>query len=274
MQFANVDGRRELPTPKLKGTCPLCGDAVLAKCGTKKVWHWAHAGRLHCDPWWENETEWHRAWKGCFPANQREIVRFDAKGEKHVADVLTAGGVVLEFQNSAMSATEMAARESFYGEMYWIVNAQQFASRFEILWPLPSPDSAIGKDAVFSVGASPCFWRRSEQPNFKPHDLVRIHSMTEIGEEVAREYEGHHVFRWKNARDVWFGAGAPVLLDFGDQTLWRLAVFSADHGPSCVRWMYKEEFVSQQGGDPALLAVPAGQDPIVTDPFRVGKPWG
>lgn len=77
----------------------MCGDLVQAKCGTKVVWHWAHKGRLHCDPWWENETDWHRAWKARFPEECREIVRFDEKGEKHVADVLTKRGMVIEFQN-------------------------------------------------------------------------------------------------------------------------------------------------------------------------------
>lgn len=54
------------------------------------MWHWAHKGRLPCDPWWEPETEWHRMWKDYFPSQNQEVVHFDAAtGEKHVADVKT-----------------------------------------------------------------------------------------------------------------------------------------------------------------------------------------
>ena len=46
-------------------------------------------GRRFCDPWWENETEWHRAWKDQFPADWQEIVHHAEDGEKHIADVKT-----------------------------------------------------------------------------------------------------------------------------------------------------------------------------------------
>jgi hypothetical protein len=78
-------------------------------------WHWSHAGTRHCDPWWENETDWHRRWRSYFPEAEREIVHFDDVGEKHVADVKTSRGMVIEFQHSAMPPDELRARETFYG---------------------------------------------------------------------------------------------------------------------------------------------------------------
>jgi hypothetical protein len=86
------------------------------------MWHWAHKGRLSCDPWWENETEWHRNWKEKFPVDWQEVVAFAPTGEKHIADVKTSHGLVIEFQHSVLDPDELAAREAFYGEMIWIVD--------------------------------------------------------------------------------------------------------------------------------------------------------
>ncbi len=93
------------------------------KCGQLKVWHWAHRSVRHCDPWWENETPWHRGWKNQFPADWQEKVDRSDSGEKHVADVKTNSGVVLEFQHSPLPLNERAAREAFYRNMVWVVRA-------------------------------------------------------------------------------------------------------------------------------------------------------
>ncbi|ANO50047.1 hypothetical protein BA177_01355 [Woeseia oceani] len=85
--------------------------------------HWAHKGRRHCDPWWENETLWHREWKGHFPAEWQEICLNDADtGERHIADVRAENGIVVEFQHSFMRREEMVAREAFYKNMVWVVD--------------------------------------------------------------------------------------------------------------------------------------------------------
>jgi len=41
--------------------------------------------------------------------------------------------LVIELQNSAISLAEIQARERFYGNMVWIVNAGRFAQRFFLL---------------------------------------------------------------------------------------------------------------------------------------------
>lgn len=63
MQFALVDEKRVEAFPNGRGACPSCGSSMIAKCGSRNVNHWAHNGRRNCDPWWENETPWHREWK-------------------------------------------------------------------------------------------------------------------------------------------------------------------------------------------------------------------
>ena len=95
---------------------------MTAKCGEIKVWHWAHRGRRRCDPWWENETEWHRRWKGRFPDDWQEVRQKAADGEWHIADVKTERGWVLEFQHSYIKPEERRSRDAFYGKLIWVVD--------------------------------------------------------------------------------------------------------------------------------------------------------
>lgn len=87
MRFALSEDKRVEATPGAVGLCPGCGAPLIAKCGSKKVWHWAHKGQRHCDDWWEPETGWHRSWKSYFPADWQEVPSRDKAGELHIADV-------------------------------------------------------------------------------------------------------------------------------------------------------------------------------------------
>ncbi|MCC7254184.1 competence protein CoiA family protein [Hyphomicrobium sp.] len=122
MKFAHVSGCRREAETSLIGTCPVCGNAVIARCGTQRAWHWAHRSRRSCDPWWENESDWHRSWKNHFPADWQEIVHSGPYGQRHIADVKTAAGLVLEFQHSPLAPMERHARETFYRNMVWVVD--------------------------------------------------------------------------------------------------------------------------------------------------------
>jgi hypothetical protein len=126
MRYATVNNTRTEASPGLHGVCPCCNSAVVAKCGTFKIWHWAHKSKEACDPWWESESDWHRAWKKCFPVASQEVIRFDdGSGEKHVADVLTPGGTAIEFQSYPMDEAEIESRELFWGKMVWVVNGRK-----------------------------------------------------------------------------------------------------------------------------------------------------
>ena len=122
MRFAILDGKKVEATPKAKGLCPNCGSELIARCGRVKVWHWAHKGNPPCDPWWENETEWHRSWKGQFPVDWQEVTHRAESGEKHIADVKTDQGWVLEFQHSYIKPGERRARDAFYLNLVWVVD--------------------------------------------------------------------------------------------------------------------------------------------------------
>ncbi|WP_421997068.1 competence protein CoiA [Roseovarius confluentis] len=125
MKYAFVDGRRREPEPGLTGLCPGCKSDMVAKCGPVRTWHWAHKGMLHCDHWWENETEWHRRWKNNFPSDWQEVVHFGPSKERHIADVKTPHDLVIEFQHSRLDAQERVSREAFYQKMIWVVDGNR-----------------------------------------------------------------------------------------------------------------------------------------------------
>jgi Competence protein CoiA-like family len=122
MKFAVVERELREAAPDLSAECQACGAAMIARCGRVRVWHWAHRGARICDSWWEPETEWHRAWKNHFPKSWQEIIHPSESGEKHIADVKTESGVVLEFQHSSLCPEERESRESFYQNMVWVVD--------------------------------------------------------------------------------------------------------------------------------------------------------
>lgn len=123
MRFALIDNKRVEAQPKQQGLCPNCSQPVIAKCGDKKVWHWAHRTIKTCDNWWEPETEWHRNWKNNYPTEWQEIMLFDEQTEeKHFADIRTIHNLVIEFQHSHIDPNERISREKFYKNMVWVVD--------------------------------------------------------------------------------------------------------------------------------------------------------
>ena len=151
MKFARVDGNRQEAQPGLSGECPGCGQPMVAKCGEIRVPHWAHKGRRVCDPWWENETPWHRAWKDQFPVEWQEVVQHAKDGERHIADVKTDRDWVIEFQHSYLNPPEHRARDAFYPKLVWVVDgtrrgrdAKQFIEAFNNgVWVVAKPPIVI-----------------------------------------------------------------------------------------------------------------------------------
>ncbi|MGN8224618.1 competence protein CoiA [Gracilimonas sp. BCB1] len=121
MKYALVNNKTEA-TEGARGICPSCGSKMIAKCGEKKAHHWAHLKSNSCDNWWENETAWHRNWKSHFPVEWQEVVHTSGNGEKHIADVKTDYGWVLEFQHSYIKPKERRARDTFYSKLIWIID--------------------------------------------------------------------------------------------------------------------------------------------------------
>ncbi len=129
-KFAIVDGKKTEAHKGLHGQCPVCGNPVIAKCGEKKAHHWAHESVQDCDSWWENKGEWHRKWQDSFDNDWQEIV-VEENGERHIADIKTPDGLVIEFQHSPMSMEEQRKREKFYKNMIWVVDCSNSKNAYK-----------------------------------------------------------------------------------------------------------------------------------------------
>lgn len=125
MKYALVDGQPRAALPGFRGECAICSEPVIPKSGTIRVAHWAHLSGDGVDHRWERETPWHRDWKECFPGEWHEVIHQASDGKRHIADVKTEHGRVIEFQNSPISEDERRSREEFYRPMWWVVNGRR-----------------------------------------------------------------------------------------------------------------------------------------------------
>jgi competence protein CoiA len=178
LKFALVEGERREARPLLSGRCDYCGQAMVAKCGPLRAWHWSHRGSRACDLWSEPETEWHRAWKGQFPSDWQEIVQQSENGERHRADVKTKNDVIIEFQHSNLVREEREARETFYQNLVWVIDGLKrvrdrkrfFASLKErsilkanpLTFSLASNEGALLRD--WAGNSSPVFFDFGDNP--------------------------------------------------------------------------------------------------------------
>jgi len=256
MEIALVSGERMAPVSGGRGLCPQCGSIVIAKCGPRVMHHWAHFGRRNCDPWWETETPWHRAWKALFPEEWREVSHVAEDGEIHRADIKTSTGIVVEIQNSPMSDAERISREQFYRNLVWVVNGDHFRNNFDLYHILPDPTSDIAQDLIWEKakrhmhGANRgIFFRFSEVKKEYPEVTRATHScggfyhfMHEIEGDVQAVYRGHMQYDWVRPRRTWLDASCPVYIDFGEEWLARLETYD-ETGLPTVRLVSKKKFV-------------------------------
>lgn len=159
MQFAERDNKRITASPGEKGTCPLCQQEMIAKCGDIKIWHWAHKSLDICDEFKEPETEWHRKWKEHFSEKQREVI-IKKGNDYHIADIKNQHEMVIEFQNSPISFDDIRKRESFYtpsvypNRMLWVFNCKDSVDKMErtasgIRWYAPKRNWKYCRQPVY-----------------------------------------------------------------------------------------------------------------------------
>lgn len=168
MKFSLVNGERREAKSGISGTCPNCEKPMIAKCGEKKIHHWSHKGRLECDPWWENETQWHRNWKAHFPTEWQEIIQYAENGEKHIADVKTNQDWVIEFQHSYLKPEERKARNKFYKKLVWVVDGKRLQGDEKRLLKALNSGTPIGPSRRISPDECSLVndWNGSQAPVF------------------------------------------------------------------------------------------------------------
>ena len=113
-------------------------------------------------------------------------------GEKHIADVRTPHGLVIEVQNSPLHPEEMRSRERFYKKTVWIVNGDRRG--------VDGHEETLDR-SYFNMG------RSSEPIRYDPLAFtVEWHGKSKL------------LHKWNKAT-------ADVYLDFGDGVLWKLDSF-------------------------------------------------
>lgn len=122
VKFAILNGLRVWPEKGLVGAiCPICRQPVFARCGEIRLPHWAHKSVIDCDPWKEDETQWHRDWKDLFGDMQEQV--HENGGVRHMADVKAPDGTIVEFRHSVINDEGKRTRAAFFGNrMLWVVD--------------------------------------------------------------------------------------------------------------------------------------------------------
>ncbi|CAN5444394.1 hypothetical protein BH10BAC5_BH10BAC5_28450 [soil metagenome] len=225
MQYSLVNGLKTEAKPNLNGICMLCKNPTISACGALNIWHWRHISKKNCDDWWESETPWHREWKSNFPSAWRETIHHDPHtNEKHIADVKTMNGVVLEFQNSPIDLQELQSREKFYDKLIWVVNALSFKKNFEFGHKLPNPNSDFPKNIKFygDTVHMIAYDKNDDKNDNGCVEFLRKINNERIEHVVDKYYSSHYTFIWKRKRKVWLESSKNVFFDFNDGFLWRI----------------------------------------------------
>lgn len=188
MRYALVNGESCEAERGLSGECRGCGKPMLARCGTVRIKHWAHKGKITCDPWLKDKTEWHIKWQDQFPKPWQEFRLVADNGELHIADVKTIKDWVIEFQHSPLAQEERQARTDFYRKLVWVVDGLR---------------------------------RKRDKVKF-------FESLSEVASVSNPQSPVRRIFKvsWDDCallRD-WSGTSTPVFFDFGDEDsmLWCL----------------------------------------------------
>ncbi len=194
------------------GSCPLCGNKVISRCGPIKAWHWSHLKSENCDPWHEQETYWHLHWKLTFGKENSEII-IKKNNKWHIADIFTEQEIVIELQNSPIKRDIINQREEFYGErMIWLLNGNKFKENFHI------------KD----LEDDSHWW-------FNKHNNTK-------------NMLGKKVFKWNYPRKSWEILKRHLFIDFGEKNLfWVKSGMGTSTGIGV--FVEKEKFIKKYNGN-------------------------
>lgn len=107
---SNENGVRVTATPGTIASCPFCGREMISKCGSIKVWHWAHKQNNVDCRYGAGETEWHLSLKKYAYDRGCEV---EKPIGKNIADIyIRSLNKVIELQNSSISIDEIIERST------------------------------------------------------------------------------------------------------------------------------------------------------------------
>lgn len=228
---------KAFPTGRAK--CPICDSLLIAKCGEFNVWHWAHERKSECDTWkYEPKTEWHRKWQNYFSEDQTEVYIY-GNYEYHRADIVTKKGLIIEIQNSPISPEDIDLRESFYGDMMWIINSKEFKHNLRF------------KNYAFDTGSEIWFrWVYQYPPNSDlgfsiviPDDDDFDHIINSVKEcEFTKVFDQERgIYHWVSKRGNYFELPLEIFNAFTSYLLDRKLICNLDESKvykTNFRWLH------------------------------------
>ena len=117
MQFAiDENGIRTSINNSIRGKtykCPCCGSEVIQKKGDIMIWHFAHKSLADCVDYYDHKGVWHREMQELFPEKNREVYE-RTETYRHIFDILTDKGRIIEFQHSHISIDDFMYRTKDY----------------------------------------------------------------------------------------------------------------------------------------------------------------
>jgi len=262
---ANLTNSEKIQAEKGKiGYCLLCKNKLLSKCGEINVWHWAHESdnEKKCDSWYESETEWHLNWKTKFSKDNCEVI-IENENIKHIADIQTNNGTIIEIQHSTISSKVIKERENFYKKMVWVIDGIKFKNNinFDYRYSIKNDMFEIIKNYKISVRKefkksrirdyetdemkeynSPIYYFGFDRiPEIKLRELLKKNKFSWLPElkewkcdsinqynrfviKAICENKQYIYFTWDWARKTWQFAKCPVYIDLGDVNLFEMVV--------------------------------------------------
>lgn len=166
------------------------------------------------------ETVWHSSWKKAFPVSFRERTFLNkVEGYYHRADIFTACGTAIEFQNSPITLAELQSREAFYPNLIWLVNGEKFKG-FKVLKHLPDVDDPKLADFEFCHRANLTMVRKTDVlMGLEKPKVLTFHHPELRNLPLTPHYFS---FRWSNPHRVWYEAKCPIIIDLGGYFLYQL----------------------------------------------------
>ena len=107
--------------------CPCCKKRMMARVGNVRRPHWAHESGERCDEWWEEESDWRDGWLQVFSQSPNADIEnvLEKNGERHFYDARFRDSLVAVFRRTRLPPEQFVKRESFFGNMFWFVEANQ-----------------------------------------------------------------------------------------------------------------------------------------------------
>lgn len=175
------------------------GHPVVGKQGIKVVWHYAHVHSTDEDTSSCSRVmgEWHHWWQGRVEPDFLEII-IKRDGKKHIADMINANNVVVEFQKSVIPPETIAEREKFYNNMIWVFYCGDLTHKVVKTYGRYMKIKLLGGSKFFLHAKKRSFLdfeRRGvlelikvkNAGKSKPEIYARIWTMTEFDEEFMKD---------------------------------------------------------------------------------------